>query len=159
MALSEHGEGIADCDSQGNQLLRCNFPRCLRDWNHARGVDHRYSDALGEKGLLRRDRRDETRHLPTKKGKKITYPACKPRKRERLFFGPPLKRRVPLSERALRGRTTLPPFVRPEDGPCCYSAALRSRLRLPSQSRQCATVARRERWRTGRALARPCHGA
>src|SRR5579863_9644411 len=37
--------------------------RYLRDWNYARGADHRYSDALGEKGLLRRSGRDETCHL------------------------------------------------------------------------------------------------
>lgn len=78
----------------------------LRTWNHARCIRQRYGDAFNDEGILRCDRRGETRHLRRQKndgilfarllwpgrrapneegiGKK-THPASEPRKRERLF--------------------------------------------------------------------------
>ena len=47
--------------------------RYLRDWNHAGGIDHRYSDALSEKGFLRPSCRDETRHLRWQKDDGILF--------------------------------------------------------------------------------------
>jgi hypothetical protein len=47
--------------------------RYLRDWDHAWGADHRYSDPLGEKGLLRPSCRDETRHLRWQKADGILF--------------------------------------------------------------------------------------
>lgn len=81
-----------------------------------------------------------------RRGKKITYPACKPPKRERPF-GPSQNAHSGVARRCRLRAARRRPLRRTRRKPCCHPAALRSpsRLRLPSQSRRCATVASRER--------------